>query len=136
MAVITSCIAFIDRNHHETTFGCIDVFRWAIFHLVTVSWFSFLRSQQRQTATTMTMKGRKKRRFINQLKIIRETQKVFPFLIPRWGINYRRGRGCFCWRYWTTKQASSGESRHGGKRSNQAIIQHHLPSFIFRIMIP
>jgi hypothetical protein len=34
-AFIFSCIAFIDRNHDKTAFGCVDVFRWAIFHLIT-----------------------------------------------------------------------------------------------------
>lgn len=67
MAIISSGIAFIDRNHHETTFGCINIFRWTIFHFVAVGKRSTTRNAD--TMKKNVAMERKDKRFINQLKL-------------------------------------------------------------------
>lgn len=67
-----SSVAFIDRNHDETTFGCIDIFRWTIFYFITVE----MRSCDDIGEASRTAAGYKRaekrtteERFINQLKL-------------------------------------------------------------------
>lgn len=78
MAIISSGISFIDRNHHETTFSCINIFRWTIFHFVAVGRRRGMQTQKigllkhttktAAVATREKKKNKKDKRFINQLK--------------------------------------------------------------------
>lgn len=69
MAIISPGIAFIDRNHHETTFGCVDIFRWTKFNLIAVG-------RQRVRDEKARKERKKDKRFINQLKL-QATQNFF-----------------------------------------------------------
>lgn len=36
IALVVPGVAFVDRHHHETALGRVDVFRGTIFHLIAV----------------------------------------------------------------------------------------------------
>lgn len=85
MAIISSGVAFIDRNHHETALRRVDIFRRTIFHLVAAR--STTQNAGHQTARVASRgkksvpcghiaaaaksgeKRERTKRFINQLKL-------------------------------------------------------------------
>jgi hypothetical protein len=58
MAIISSGVAFIDRNHHETALRRVDIFRRTIFHLVAAR--STTQNAGHQTARVASREKKKR----------------------------------------------------------------------------